>query len=100
MAIRGVITFISFFGISGAMAQPTESQEPTSQTGFDGNKSGGWLVPVQTLNYALPRWVRFGGEYRTRIEGEDGIRYTTTNDAYLLSRFRFNLTIHPAKWLT
>ena len=28
------------------------------------------------------------------------MRYTTTNDAYLLTQFRFTVTIQPIKWLT
>src|SRR5438445_12894795 len=99
MATRGVIAFISFFGIGIAFAQPPGSQRPTSRTEFDGDKSGGWLFPVERLNDALPPWVQLGGEYRTRVESNDGIGYTTTNDTFLLSRFRFNVTIQPAKWL-
>ena len=100
MPTFGAIAFISLLGFSSALAQPTESQEPTSRTAFDGDNSGAWLFPVESLNHALPRWLRFGGEYRSRIEGEDGIKYEATNDAYLLSRFRFNLTIQPAKWIS
>jgi hypothetical protein len=87
MATSGSLAFIWFLGFSSAFAQPTESQEP-------------WLFPVERLNCAVPRWLRFGGEYRSRYESEDGIRYTTTNDAYLLSRFRLNATIQPANWLS
>src|SRR3989442_10976728 len=58
-----------------------------------------WLFPVEQVNRALPRWLRFGGEYRLRIESE-GIGFTTTKDVYLLSRFRFNVAIKPTQWLT
>jgi hypothetical protein len=100
MPTSGEIVFISLLGFSSALAQPADSQAPTSRTAFDGENSGAWLFPVESLNHALPRWLRFGGEYRSRIEGEDGIKYTATNDAYLLSRFRFNVTIQPAKWIS
>jgi hypothetical protein len=100
MAIRGVIALISLFGIGSALAQPTESPAPISQSAFDGDKSGSWLFPIERLNSALPLWVRFGGEYRTRVESADGIGYTTANDTYLLSRLRFNVKIQPAKWIT
>src|SRR5258706_10840817 len=100
MSTASAFAFISLVGFSGALAQSTDSQEPTSQNTFEGGKSGAWLFPVQSLNHALPRWLRFGGEYRSRIESADGIRYTTTNDTYLLSRFRFDVTIQPAKWLS
>jgi hypothetical protein len=43
--------------------------------------------PVEHVNRVLPRWIRFGGEYRTRIESEDGIGFKPTEDLYLLSRF-------------
>ncbi len=100
MATRGEIAFISLLGFSSALAQPTESQGLTSPTAGDGEKSGVWLFSVERLNHALPAWLRFGGEYRSRIESADGIRYTPINDTYLLSRFRLNVTIQPAKWLS
>jgi hypothetical protein len=100
MAIRIVVTFISLLCVSGALAQPTDSKEPSSGAADDGSKSGNWLFPVERLNHALPRWLRFGGEFRTRFESEDGMAYTTTNDTYLLTRVRFNVTIQPSKWLT
>src|SRR6266446_2254739 len=98
MTISGGLAFISLFGFSSALAQSTG--EPTSKNALDGGKSGAWLFPVENLNDTLPRWLRFGGEYRSRVESDDGIRYTTTNDSYLLSRFRLDVTIQPAKWLT
>src|ERR1700704_3194611 len=100
MTTPGTLAFISLLGFSSALAQTTDSQEPTSQTAFDGPKSGACLYPIERLNQALPRWLRFGGEYRSRIEDADDIKYTTTNDTYLLSRFRLNATIQPANWVT
>ncbi len=98
MTTSGALAFISLLGISSALAQPTG--EPASKNGVDGDKSGAWLFPVEYFNDTLPRWLRFGGEFRSRIESEDGIRYTTTNDTYLLSRVRVDVTIQPSKWLT
>src|SRR6202171_4427151 len=100
MATSGAFAFISILGLSRAIAQPTEGEAPTSRAVFDGDKSGAWLFPVERLNHAFPRWLRFGGGYRFRIEREDGIKYTTTNDTYLLSRFRLDVTIQPAKWIS
>jgi len=99
MATAGKFAFFSFLSFSSAFAQPTGNREPASLAALEDDKSGTWLFPVQSLNHALPRWIRLGGEYRSRIESEHGIRYTTTNDSYLLSRFRFNVTIQPAQWL-
>src|SRR5467141_1259551 len=99
MATSGALACISLLGFGNALAQSTENREPTSRTAFDGSKSGAWLFPVETLNHALPLWLRFGGEYRSRFESEDGIRFTTTNNTYLMSSFRLNETIQPVKWL-
>jgi Alginate export len=100
MTTSGALMFISVLCAGSALAQLTASEEPTSGAANDGSKSEAWLFPVENLNHALPRWLRLGGEFRSRFESEDGIRYTTTDDAYLLTRFRFNLTIQPVRWLT
>jgi hypothetical protein len=100
MASFGAVSLVSLLGFSSAFAQSTDSQEPTSRTAFDGAKSGAWLFPVESLNRDLPRLLQIGGEYRSRIEGADDIKYSTTDDVYLLSRFGFNATIQPANWLT
>lgn len=100
MAMHRAIAFISFIGIGSALAPPAESQEPASQTAADGYQSGNWLFPVERLNQRLSHWLKFGGEFRMRLESEDGIAYKPTNDTYLLSQFRFNLTIQPTKWFT
>ncbi len=100
MAIRGATAFISLLGFTSALAQPKESQAPSSQAAVDDDKSAVWLFPVEKLNDGLPGWLQFGGEYRVRAESQDGIGYMPTNDTYLLSRFRFNVRIQPMKWLT
>ena len=61
MRTYGAIALISILSISSALAQPTASQEPAPKNAFDGDKSGGWLFPVENLNDTLPRWLRFGG---------------------------------------
>jgi hypothetical protein len=58
-----------------------------------------WLFPVDRLNEPLPSWLRFGGEYRNRLEGPIGIGYQGTNDFYVLDRFRLNVAIQPNNWL-
>ncbi len=53
------------------------------------------------LNEELPQWLRFGGEFRSRVEGFTGGGFRPNNtDDYLLTRLRINLTIKPADWLT
>jgi hypothetical protein len=59
-----------------------------------------WLFPVAKLDESLPHWLRFGGQYRNRLEGPIGIGYKGTNDFYLLDRFRMWVRIQPKEWLT
>ena len=85
MARRGAILFISLVSFSSALAQPTESEAPASPTASDGGQSGSWLFPVERLNEGLPRWLRFGGEYRLRVEGFTGGAFKPNNeDGYFL----------------
>jgi hypothetical protein len=66
-------------------------QEVTSHTDF---------VPSDELNKQLPRWLRFSGEFRTRLEGFTGGGFRAGNDDdYLLTRLRINMHIQPASWL-
>ncbi len=56
--------------------------------------------PSDELNKKLPKWLSFGGELRTRLEGFAGGAFKPNNDdAYLLARVRLNMKIQPANWL-
>jgi hypothetical protein len=56
--------------------------------------------PSEQINQHLPRWLRFSGEERVRLEGFDAGGFKPDNgDAYLLQRFRLNMRIQPAGWL-
>src|ERR1041385_2707004 len=56
--------------------------------------------PSDSLNEALPQWLKFNGEYRARLEGIDGGGFkANADDAYTLSRVRLNLAVTPASWL-
>jgi hypothetical protein len=58
------------------------------------------FVPSDELNSQLPRWVRFSGEYRGRLEGFTGGGFKADNDdLYFLNRFRINLKLQPTSWL-
>jgi hypothetical protein len=59
-----------------------------------------WMLPIADLDRKLPRWLRFDGEYRTRVERLQGIGYKDKNDNHDLSRLRVRLTIRPTRWLT
>src|SRR5438093_10914985 len=53
-----------------------------------------------SLNEELPQWLRFGGEFRSRVEGFTGSGYRPdSEDGYLLTRLRINMKITPAPWL-
>src|SRR5262249_14492265 len=50
----------------------------------------------QEFNHSLPKWLRFAGEYRTRVEGFTAGGFKRNNeDSYLLSRLRPNMTVQP-----
>jgi hypothetical protein len=51
------------------------------------------------LNSYLPDWLAFSGELRFRSAGIVGDFYRDSNDTYLLTRLRLNMTIKPASWL-
>jgi hypothetical protein len=54
----------------------------------------------EELNAEIPKWISFGGEYRSRVEGFTGGGFKVNNeDTYLLSRLRLNMFLRPAPWL-
>jgi len=50
------------------------------------------------VNKDLPPWLRFGGEYRARVEAFDGIGFRDASDTHFLNRVRLNLKVQPAPW--
>ena len=87
-------------------ATPASAQSPAGSAA-QGREPGArqadatnWLQPVQELNRSLPPWLEFGGEYRLRLEGQDGIKFGTTDDSYVLGRLRLNLLVKPARWFS
>lgn len=57
--------------------------------------------PAAALNDRLPKWLRFDGEYRARLEaGLTGkLFHANTSDTYFLNRFRFGVAVRPTNWL-
>jgi Alginate export len=56
--------------------------------------------PTDELNKELPKWLKFSGEFRARLEGFSGGGFKADNsDAYYLNRIRINLLIQPAHWI-
>jgi len=87
----------AFSGRAKPQTVSNSSGQPSSQASKPDPSS--WLFPIDKLNESLPSWLRFGGEYRDRLEGPIGISYNGTNDFYLLDRFRLNVAIQPNDWL-
>ena len=58
------------------------------------------FVPSDQLNDQLPKWLRFSGEYRMRMESFSGPGFKgDSSDLYFLNRFRFNMKVQPVSWL-
>jgi len=56
--------------------------------------------PTDELNKQLPKWLKFSGEFRARLEGFSGGGFKdNSSDAYYLNRVRINLLIQPANWI-
>jgi len=58
------------------------------------------FVPSDELNEVLPKWLRFSGEYRMRMESFKGAGFKEkSSDLYFLNRFRINMKVQPVRWL-
>jgi hypothetical protein len=58
------------------------------------------VKPTDELNKELPKWLRFSGEFRARLEGFSGGGFKPdTSDAYYLNRLRLSLTVQPTHWI-
>jgi Alginate export len=67
--------------------------------GPDTDDAAGWLFPITRLNRSLPPWIQFGGQFRNRVESQDGILYAPVDDVYNLTQLRIGVYIQPTKWL-
>ena len=56
--------------------------------------------PTAFANVDLPDWVRFGVEYRGRLEGYTGAGFAETEDLYWLNRFRVTARFSIKPWLS
>src|ERR1035438_8158976 len=63
----------------GASHAPSDLRVP-------GPSPDGWLYPITRLNQFLPHWIQFGGQFRDRVESQDGLGYAPINDAYNLTQ--------------
>ncbi len=70
----------------GASAQSAPSSTPSSEP------KAARATLATAVDDELPSWLRFGGEYRFRFEGQTGIKGGRgVGDAYVLSRLRLDL---------
>ena len=55
--------------------------------------------PTDELNKELPKWLKFSGEFRARLEGFSGGGFKVdSSDAYYLNRIRFAMSVQPTSW--
>ena len=64
-----------------------------------GPNPDGWLYPITQLDESLPHWIQFGGQFRDRVESEDGLSYGYTGDTYDLTQLRIGIYLQPTSWL-
>lgn len=86
--VLGFTLLLVSFGTAVSAQQAPAPSQPGNQLFSEG------------LNAQLPKWLQLGGEYRARFEGFTGGGFkANTEDAYLLSRLRLNMTLAPESWL-
>ncbi len=89
--MRGVLIVNALLFWSAGLALSADAEQP--ETVLD-------VKPTNIANDRLPSWLRVGAEVRLRYEEFAPRGYRNGEDTYLLYRTRFDLSIHPAKWLT
>jgi hypothetical protein len=78
---------------------PGESHAATDLRIAGPNQDASWLFPITRLNQLLPNWIQFGGQFRNRVESQDGLNNAPANDAYDLTQLRLGVYIQPTSWL-
>jgi hypothetical protein len=85
-----VLLIAGFVCLASVSLQAQQSQAATPPPRF----------ASQYLNEELPRWMRFNGELRTRLETFSGEAFRRdSTDSFLLTRLRINLALQPVPWL-
>ena len=110
---RSFIISIVLCAVAGqyALAQTNGSQAPgpygpdtpdgshaSTDLRVSGPNPGGWLFPITNLNESLPAWIQFGGQFRNRVESQDGFHFAATDDVYDLTQLRVGLYLQPTGW--
>jgi hypothetical protein len=106
-AVQGILLLTSVFA-GNAIAQQTTgpfvpdtpgASHAATDLRVSGPDSGGWMYPITKLDEYLPHWIQFGGEFRNRVESQDGLAYAPVNDVYDLTQLRVGIYVQPTKWL-
>lgn len=82
---------------------PQQTRQQTAGAGASNVQSPPIVKPPlpNRLNDTLPKWLRVRGEFRERFEGFSNAGFVEgRDDAYALSRFRFNATVTPSAMLS
>lgn len=66
---------------------------------ISGPNPDSWLFPITQVDESLPRWIQFGGQFRDRMESQDGLSYKNVDDTYDLTQLRLGIYIQPVTWL-
>jgi len=61
--MNAFLSRLAALGVAGVLCLPLAAQQTPAQTSF---------VPSDKLNKELPKWLRFSGDYRARLEGFTG----------------------------
>ena len=116
MTVKKIVTLVCLvrclaFGSEGiAGTHEAEERSAASPSATAPSLSGRSSPPDQKpaevqklsdhLNRRLPDWLNLSAEFRLRTEGRTGLGPTGgVDDAYLLSRIRINIEVHPTPWL-
>jgi hypothetical protein len=97
---KSLLVFVAAMIAARPASPQSQASATTSEPGARQTDVANWLQPVGELNRDLPPWLQFGGEYRLRAEGQNGIKFGKIDDGYLLGRLRLNLLVKPTPWLS
>ncbi len=99
LAVGGMLLTGLVASLNAQTTGEVQTATGAAQPADSGDRAPAWLIPTADLNQRLPSWLRFDGEYRSRVEPFVGIGFKPENDNHDLSRLRVKLTIQPTHWL-
>jgi len=103
-----ILIFSAFLSTATAQSAPNSGAYQPDSPGVshastdlrvEGPNPDGWLFPITQLNTLLPHWIQFGGQFRDRVESQDGFKFAPVDDTYDLTQLRLGIYIQPAHWL-